>query len=331
MNPTEEPGQQDLLADAAGGLDTSNELEASQHPGGTAYGLVAGATSVTPAPASAARPRSIEFTPTTAEIGQQQQQQQGATPIATATITTTPTTAVAVGQRPTAAGLQAAARRVYLGVTQEAEHALLKWQSLGKNDAEAQESFREELGRSTDLQILVAAPAGSTVLTVIHSVACFFNRAALDSDLRNAIVGFVGDRSEFTQPTTIRLEPSLQFRHHSHHLSCCLRCNSLVSSVEHWAESIGTEVQYRVLHCGDGQTKARLHPTSERESVEALILCGSNRSTNASAACRAFARIVKLLPSPHPLANWRLLAKGFWGKGLQQVVNLAVSAPFTSS
>ena len=208
MNPTEEPGQQDLLADAAGGLDTSNELEASQHPGGTAYGLVAGATSVTPAPASAARPRSIEFTPTTAEIGQQQQQQQGATPIATATITTTPTAAVAVGQRPTAAGLQATARRVYLGVTQEVEHALLKWQSLGKNDAEAQESFREELGRSTDLQILVAAPAGSTVLTVIHSVACFFNRAALDSDLRNAIVGFVGDRSEFTQPTTIRLEPS---------------------------------------------------------------------------------------------------------------------------
>ena len=67
--------------------------------------------------------------------------------------------------------------------------------------------------------------------------------------------------------------------------------------------------------CGDGQTKARLHPTSEREFGEALILCGSNRSTNAGAACRAFARIVKLLPSPLPLAIWRLLAKGFWGRG----------------
>ena len=70
MDPTEE-----LLADAAGGLDTSNELEASQHPGGTAYGLAGGAPSVTPAPASTARPRSIAFTPTAMEIGQQQQQQ----------------------------------------------------------------------------------------------------------------------------------------------------------------------------------------------------------------------------------------------------------------
>jgi hypothetical protein len=31
------------------------------------------------------------------------------------------------------------------------------------------------------------------------------------------------------------------------------------------------------------------------------------------------------------VAHGRLLAKGFWGKGLQQVVNLAVLAPFTSS
>jgi hypothetical protein len=53
----------------------------------------------------------------------------------------------------------------------------------------------------------------------------------------------------------------------------------------------------RRVHCGDGQTKARLHPMSEREFDEALILCGSNRSTNAGAACRAFARIVKLLAS----------------------------------
>ena len=176
IDPLAESEQQDLLVDAAGGLDTSSELEASQHPGGTAYDLAGGATSVTPAPAFTARPRYITFTPTAAEIGQQQQQQQGVTPIATATTTATSTAAAAVGQRPTAAGLQATARRTYLGVTQEVEHALLQWQSfLGKNDAAAQESFRDELGRSTDLQILVAAPVGSTVLTVIHSVACFFS------------------------------------------------------------------------------------------------------------------------------------------------------------
>ena len=91
-----------------------------------------GAMSVTPAPTSTACPRSIAFTQTAVEIGQQQQQQEGVTPIATATTTATTTAAAAVGQRPTAAGLQATACRTYLGVTQEVEHALLQWQSLGK-------------------------------------------------------------------------------------------------------------------------------------------------------------------------------------------------------
>jgi hypothetical protein len=65
---------------------------------------------------------------------------------------------------------------------------------------------------------------------------------------------------------------------------------NLSFSLKTW-DGVGLGTTHTVA-CGDGQTKARLHPTSEREFGEALILCGSNCSTNAGAACRAFARTV---------------------------------------
>ena len=210
MDSTEETAQQDFLANAGDDLQPSTEEMggAPTQPGGAGFGLLNQAAA-NPFDMSAVRPRHITYATATVmgDGGQPQEQQNAATATITPpTVNNAGTATPTVARRHQVEGLNAAVTRLYSTVTQEVEHALLQWQGAGSSSTEAAEAFREELCRSTDLQLIVAAPAGSPVLTVIHSVACFFSREALVSDLRNAIVGFVGDRTEHSQPSPIKLD-----------------------------------------------------------------------------------------------------------------------------
>lgn len=146
--------------------------------------------------------------PTPVVLNSQQQQQMasgtGGTPAtASATSTTAPTTPIP----PTPGGLRAAIATSTRNATWETYIAELRWQSAVAGDNDKAKVFWDEAAQRSTCEIFGWFKAGSPYVQVMHSVGKFFDIKGR-RDMKNTLLGFIGDRDEFGQaPPTVALPP----------------------------------------------------------------------------------------------------------------------------